>query len=62
MKQLSLDAVIMGIIIGISAVLIDLWFSQARWFVQLAVLVGVGILLSGIQYGLMRWLRRSTKT
>ncbi|NTV63554.1 MAG: hypothetical protein HGA65_08470 [Oscillochloris sp.] len=58
MGRLSLDAVIMGLIIGICAVLLESWAGRASLPLRLVCWLLVGGALCAVQYALMRWLRR----
>lgn len=57
-ERLSLDALMMGLVIGICAILLERWFGAAAWLVRMIALVVVGLFLCALQYGLMRWMRR----
>ena len=50
-------AVVMGLLIGILAVLLDRWVSEAGWGLRAAALVITGTVLCVAQYGLARWRR-----
>lgn len=47
-------AVVMGLMIGLLAILLDMWVSQATWGVRLVALVLVGSALCLVQFGLTR--------
>jgi hypothetical protein len=57
--RLSLDAVIMGLVIGLSAVLLENLAGEASWLVRIIALLVVGLILCAAQYALIRWRRRS---
>jgi len=48
-------AVAMGLMIGLLAILLDMWVSEAGWGVRLVALVLMGSVLCLVQYGLTRW-------
>jgi len=45
----------MGLMIGLLAILLDMWVSEAGWGVRLVALVLMGSVLCLVQYGLTRW-------
>jgi len=57
MKGRYAIAVVMGLLIGILAVLLDRWVSEAGWGLRAAALVITGTVLCVAQYGLARWRR-----
>lgn len=59
MDRLSLDAVIMGLVIGLSAVLLEQLAGEVSWPLRIIALLVVGLTLCAVQYGLIWWRRRS---
>jgi O-antigen/teichoic acid export membrane protein len=57
MKGRYAIAVVMGLLIGILAVLLDRWVSEAGWGLRAAALVITGSVLCVAQHGLARWRR-----
>jgi len=57
MKGRYAIAVVMGLLIGILAVLLDRWVGEAGWWLRVAALVITGTVLCVAQYGLARWRR-----
>jgi hypothetical protein len=57
-EQLSIDAAMMGLAIGLAAVLLEWWVGNAGWPVRIAALVVVGAILCAAQYGLSQWRKR----
>jgi hypothetical protein len=55
---LYINAAIMGLAIGLCAVLLEVWVGHAGWPVRIAALLVVGSALCAAQYSLMRWRRR----
>lgn len=53
MNRLSIDALIMGLAIGLAAILLDAWVGTAGWLARIAALLLVGSLLCGVQYLLL---------
>lgn len=50
-------AVVMGLLIGSMAVLLDRWVGEAGWGLRVAALLLTGSALCLAQYGLARWRR-----
>ncbi len=50
-------AVLMGLLIGGVAVLLDRWVGEAGWGLRVAALLLTGSALCLAQYGLARWRR-----
>jgi hypothetical protein len=52
------DAAIMGLAIGLGAILLELWVGDSGWLARVVALLVVGAGLCAAQYGLIRWRRR----
>lgn len=50
-------AVVMGLLIGSVAVLLDRWVGEAAWGLRVAAILLTGSALCLAQYGLVRWRR-----
>ncbi|MCS6880146.1 MAG: hypothetical protein RMK84_03950 [Oscillochloridaceae bacterium] len=57
MKASYTFAVVMGLLIGIAAVLLERWVGGAGWGLRVAALALAGAALCLVQYGLTRWPR-----
>lgn len=57
MGRFPLEAVVMGLAIGLGAILLNVWVGDASWPRRLLALAFVGALLCALQYGFVR-LRR----
>ncbi|MGQ9926651.1 MAG: hypothetical protein ACUVS4_07250 [Chloroflexaceae bacterium] len=55
MKASYAIAVVMGLLIGILAVLLDRWVGEAGWGLRAAALLITGSVLCMAQYALTRW-------
>ncbi|MBX0326788.1 hypothetical protein K2Z83_03715 [Oscillochloris sp. ZM17-4] len=49
------EAAIMGLAIGLGAILLEVWVGHAGWPARIAALVVIGAVICAAQYGLMRW-------
>lgn len=58
MERVYVEAVIMGLCIGVAALLLDQWIGYRSWNMRIATLVLVGGALCLLQYGLARLRRR----
>lgn len=57
-ERLSIDAVVMGLTIGLGAILLDAWVGDAIWPLRIAALLLVGSALCAVQYLLLRQRRK----
>jgi hypothetical protein len=57
-ERVYLEALLVGLCIGIAAILLNYWLNDNSWRVRLTALVLVGGGLCLLQYGLSRVLRR----
>lgn len=57
-ERVYLEAMMMGLLIGIAALLLDRWVGGSSWPPRLVALAAVGGLLCLVQYGLVRARRR----
>lgn len=53
-ERVYLEAFVMGLCIGLAALLIDRWVGEAGWPPRVLALLLVGGLLCLIQYGMVR--------
>lgn len=56
-ERVYIEALVMGLCIGIAATILNSWLNDNSWPVRLLALFGVGAALCLIQYGITR-LRR----
>jgi hypothetical protein len=56
--RLSIDVALMGIAIGLGAILLEAWVGESGWPARIAALLLVGALLCAAQYWLIRLRRR----
>lgn len=54
LKRVDLEAVLMGLLIGLTVVALQAWLGQAGMLVRALALLAAGALLCLIQYGLGR--------
>jgi hypothetical protein len=52
------DAALMGLSIGLCAIMLEVWVGESEWPGRIGALLLVGSALCAAQYGLMRWRRR----
>lgn len=57
--RVYIEALVMGLCIGVAAVLLNSWLNDNSWPVRLAALLVVGSGLCLLQYGIARWRRQS---
>lgn len=57
-ERIYLEALVMGLCIGLAAILLDHWLSDNSWRVRIAALVVVGAALCVLQYGITHVRRR----
>ncbi|HMQ29307.1 MAG TPA: hypothetical protein PKD53_01215 [Chloroflexaceae bacterium] len=58
LERVYLEAMVMGLLIGVAALLIDRWVGEAGWPPRILALLVVGGSLCLAQYGLVRARRR----
>lgn len=58
LERVYLEALVMGLLIGLAALLIDRWVGEAGWPPRLLALAVVGGALCLAQYGLVKARRR----
>jgi hypothetical protein len=56
--RVYIEALVIGLLIGVAAVLLNHWLNDNSWPVRLAALVSVGAALCLLQYALARLWRR----
>jgi hypothetical protein len=56
-ERVYIEALVMGLCIGVAAILLNSWLNDNSWPVRLFALFGVGAALCLLQYGIAR-LRR----
>ncbi|MEI7771310.1 MAG: hypothetical protein WCI67_15070 [Chloroflexales bacterium] len=52
------DATIMGLAIGLGAILLEAWVGVAGWLVRVAALLLIGAILCAVQYWLIQVRRK----
>ncbi|MCX7790121.1 MAG: hypothetical protein N2378_05740 [Chloroflexaceae bacterium] len=57
MKATYTIAAVMGLLIGVVAVLLDRWVGEAGWGVRVVAFVLTGSVLCVVQYGFTHWRR-----
>ncbi|NTW01611.1 MAG: hypothetical protein HGA19_09905 [Oscillochloris sp.] len=57
MERSYIDAMIMGLTIGLGAFFLEVWVGKAGWPLRVIAFLVIGATLCAIQYGLI-WLRR----
>ena len=58
--RLYVQAVVIGLLIGLGAVILELWFGNSGWIARILALILLGSAICGFQYWLLR-LRKSRK-
>lgn len=58
LERVYIEALIVGLCIGVAALLLDYWVGYSSWRLRIALLVLVGGALCLLQYGLGRLWRR----
>jgi hypothetical protein len=56
-ERIYLEALAMGLCIGVAAMLLDYWLNDSGWRTRIAALIVVGSGLCLLQYGITRFRR-----
>jgi hypothetical protein len=57
-NRLYIDAVMIGLAIGLGAVLLEAWVGTAEWQVRIAAMLGISAILCAAQYWLIKLHRK----
>lgn len=57
-ERVYIEALVMGLCVGLAAVLLNYWLNDNSWRVRILALLLVGAALCLVQYGLVRLGRR----